>query len=102
MSCLLTDPDDYEAVNAKLTFNSTRSRACVTVVIEDDDLLENTEEFQLSLTSDEDQVILDPDSTVVSITDTDGMSAVMYISSLLNPLLNSCTDWIRDDHLQWY
>ena len=74
MSCLLTEPDDYEAVNSELTFESTRDRVCVTIVIEDDDLLENTEEFQLMLTTNEDQVILDPDAAVVSISDTDGRS----------------------------
>ena len=78
-SCSLTDPDDYEAVNSGLTFDSTRARACVTIVIQDDDLLENTEEFRLSLTTDEDQVILEPVDAIVSITDTDGMSTLMLV-----------------------
>ena len=76
-SCSLSDPDDYEAVDSELTFDSTRARACVTIVIQDDDLLENTEEFQLSLTTNEDEVILDPVEAIVSITDTDGMSTVL-------------------------
>ena len=81
MSCLLTEPDDYEAVNSELTFESTRDRVCVTIVIEDDDLLENTEEFQLMLTTNEDQVILDPDAAFVSISDTDGTAKDFSINN---------------------
>ena len=81
MSCLLTEPDDYEAVNSELTFDSARNRVCVTIVIEDDDLLENTEEFQLMLTTNEDQVILDPDAAVVSISDTDGTAKDFSINN---------------------
>jgi hypothetical protein len=36
-------------------------------------LLEPTEEFQVSLTTDEEQVIISPERAVVSILDTDGI-----------------------------
>ena len=75
----MTAPVDYEALSSKLTFESTRDRVCVTIVIEDDDLLENTEEFQLLLMTTEDQVILDPDAAVVSISNTDGTAKDLSI-----------------------
>jgi hypothetical protein len=63
---------DYTAVTAELTFDPDRSRECVSIVLVDDSLLEPTEEFQVSLTTDEEQVIISPKRAVVSILDTDG------------------------------
>ena len=67
-------------MSTELTFDSTTDRACVTIVIIDDDLLESTEEFQLLLRTDDDSVILDPVAAVVSISDTDGMANDLSIT----------------------
>ena len=68
-----TDPLDYTAVTTELTFDSERGRECVSIRLANDSLLEPTEEFEASLTTDEEQVILNPERAVVSILDTDGM-----------------------------
>ena len=75
---LFTAPLDYTAVTTELTFNSERSRECVSIRLVNDSLLEPTEEFEVSLTSDEEQVILNLERAVVSILDTDGM--IMFMS----------------------
>lgn len=64
---------DYTATTAELTFDPDNSRACVSIGLVDDSLLELTEEFQVSLSTDEEQVIVSPERAVVSIIDTDGM-----------------------------
>ena len=64
---------DYTAITAELTFDPDNSRGCVSIELVDDSLLEPTEEFQVSLTTDEEQVIVSPERAVVSILDTDGM-----------------------------
>ena len=66
-------PEDYESISSELTFDPMRSRVCIFVAIQDDDLLESVEEIGVSLTTEEDQVILSPDVAVIAITDTDGM-----------------------------
>ena len=64
---------DYVGISTELTFNPDRSRECVSIMLVSDSLLETTEELQVSLTTDEDQVTLNPDKTVISILDTNGM-----------------------------
>ena len=44
----------------------------MSIMLVNDSLLETTEELQVSLTADEDQVTLNPDKTVLSILDTNG------------------------------
>ena len=68
-----TDPLDYPAITTELTFDPDNSRACVSIGLVDDSLLELTEEFQVSLSTDEEQIIVSPERAVVSIIDTDGM-----------------------------
>ena len=85
---LCTEPEDYEAVSFDLTFDSERDRGCALIRLQDDDMLENTEEFQLSLVTDEEPVILEPDRAVVSILDTDGMKTyISYVFYLKLPSL---------------
>ena len=70
---MYTAPEDYESVSSELTFDPMRSRACILVALQDDDLLESVEEIGVSLTTEEDQVTLSPDVAVIAIMDTDGM-----------------------------
>ena len=64
---------DYTAVTTELIFDPDNSRRCVSIGLVDDSLLEPSEEFEVSLTTDEEQVTVDPDRAVVTILDTDGM-----------------------------
>ena len=64
---------DYVGISTELTFNPERSRECASIMLVNDSLLETTEELQVSLTTDEDQVTLSLDKAVVSILDTNGM-----------------------------
>ena len=75
---------DYAALSAittQLTFepsaanDSNQRRMCVNVAIRDDQLLESTESFTLSLVSvDASRVELNPNMTEISITDNEGRS----------------------------
>ena len=65
-------PSDYSSVSQDLTFSQSSSRECVNVSIVNDDELENEEEFRMTLTTGEDRVNLDPNTTTVRITDDDG------------------------------
>ena len=77
-----TEPDDYQANNSELVFSSDSGRHCVSISLESDGILEDTEEFQVSLASEETSVVLDPDKAIVSILDTDG-KMVFYIPVIL-------------------
>ena len=65
-------PDDYTSVSQDLTFQPGSERQCVEVPIVNDDDLENEEQFSVTITTEEDRVTLEPDSTTVIITDDDG------------------------------
>ena len=68
----LSAPDDYTSVSQDLTFQPGSERQCVDVPIVNDDDLENEEQFSMTITTEEDRVTLEPDSTTVTITDDDG------------------------------
>ena len=74
---LFSASDDYVAVNKTLTFASLEKQ-CLNVSIVNDNELENEEEFSLTLTTMEDRVRLDPDSTTVRITDDDGKAILSF------------------------
>ena len=69
---LCSAPDDYTSVSQDLTFQPGSDRQCVEVAIVNDDELENEEQFTVTITTEEDRVTLEPDSTTVTITDDDG------------------------------
>ena len=63
---------DYQSVNQDVTFQPDAKRQCVKVPIVNDDDLENEERFTLSITTVNDRVNIEPDTTTVVITDDDG------------------------------
>ena len=70
MSLYLSVGDnDYTSVSVDVTFNSGSTSRTVTVMAEDDIVIENDEMFTLSLTSDDDAVDVMPHSATVTITD---------------------------------
>ena len=63
---------DYEPITVDLTFNEAVSRACAEVTIVDDDVFEEDETFDVTLTTTDGDITLNPDSGTVTITDQDG------------------------------
>ena len=62
-----TDPADYTAVSVNLIFSAGSPRNCQNITIEDDDILEGTENLFASLTTSDPDVILAPDETEILI-----------------------------------
>ena len=62
---------DYIPVNRDLVFDSTTNQFMMPVTIIDDDLLEPTERFQLTLATLDGDVMLNPDRADVDILDND-------------------------------
>ena len=62
-------PVDYDATTVNFVFDADNSRRCVTVPIEDDDILEDTENFFGELTTTDPAVLLLPDIAEVVITE---------------------------------
>ena len=57
--------------SVNLTFDSNQNKACVNIMLERDNILEQTEEFQVVLTSTDDQpTLLDTTRAIVTIMDT--------------------------------
>ena len=70
------DPMDYIGVSTILIFGACETRHCVDVTIVDDEVLEMTESFRVTLERTPDlhmRITLDPVDGVVEITDDDGM-----------------------------
>ena len=69
-------PDDYIDLTMDLTFDSEiqNDTLCVDVPINDDNLCETDEIFDVTLTTADPAVTLDPDTGTVTIIDDDGKS----------------------------
>ena len=85
--------DDYNPVLETLTFSQTTTRLCTDVTVNNDNVLEGEEDFNLILTTDDTMVALDPDMATVRINDTDRKqycaSYVCYIRTTLSVMLMS-------------
>ena len=64
--------------NQLLTFSPTVDLHCFNVMILDDAVLEDSEDFSLKLDTDDSMVILAPDMVEVRITDTDSKIFLVY------------------------
>ena len=62
-------PEDYVAVSRELTFPAGDRRECFPVTLNTDDELEDVEQFRLELSTDEERVDFDPETTTVDIID---------------------------------
>ena len=62
-------PDDYVAVSRELTFSAGERRDCFEVTLNTDDELEDDEQFRLQLSTNEERVDFDPETTTVDIID---------------------------------
>ena len=77
-------------------FGVDSRRQCVSISLENDGILEDTEKLQVSLASGETAVMLDPKKAFVSILDTNGSMVIWYSSNLtyIASSLCSCHNWI--------
>ena len=97
------EPDDYSSVSATLVFDMTNDIQCVNISIENDEILEGMEDFEVILDSgDEERVNLSPESAVVNIMDDDGkidhVNSLIYL--IILTLFFSCHHWIHRGVLQ--
>ena len=60
-------PSDYDAATTAFTFDPSNNRQCETVIVNNDDILEGTEDFFGSLTTNDAGVTLTPDNVRVDI-----------------------------------
>ena len=63
---------DYVSTSVTLTFDQSNTRACGDISITPDDIYEGDETFSVTLTTGDEDVTLEPDGGVVTITDNDG------------------------------
>ncbi len=72
--CSISAPDDYVYVERffNLTFNSGVNRLCAIMIIEEDPAFEGIETFGVTITTLDEDTILNPDNVRVVIVDTDG------------------------------
>ena len=71
-----TDNEDYSGISQQFTFDSDNTRFSFTVPILNDDSVESTEQFIITVTTNTVQfpgVVLNPSQVAVSISDDDGM-----------------------------
>jgi len=68
----LSGGEDYTSITTVLTFDGSNTRGCSDVPITDDNIYEDDETFSVTLTTEDGDVTLEPDSGVVIITDEDG------------------------------
>ena len=64
---------DYTEVDTTVTFQTFESEKTVTVLIENDGIIENDEQFLLRLSTTDSQVRINDDEMVITIQDNDGM-----------------------------
>ena len=63
---------DYVSTSVILTFDQSNTRACGDISITPDDIYEDDETFSVTLTTGDEDVTLEPDGGIVTITDDDG------------------------------
>ena len=71
-SLLNPDSMDYTADNGEFTFSSSSLQQCVNIAIQDDNVLEPSETFSVTIDTSVDRVMLEPNITIVEIVDNDG------------------------------
>ena len=63
---------DYTSITVTLIFDGSNTRQCNEVAITDDNIYEDDETFSVTLTTGDEDVTLEPDNGIVTITDDDG------------------------------
>ena len=67
-----TEPDDYTSISTSISFDRETEEQCVDIPLENDDILESLENFEVILDpEDEERIILSPEIAVVMVVDDD-------------------------------
>ena len=79
--CTFSEEDDYTTLTKTVTLTPTNAQQCVTVMIEDDLVLEETESLtvSLSLIGVVDNVQLSQQTTTIVITDDDCKRLIIHV-----------------------
>ena len=84
VSALLGVVDDFQSVSESLTLMAGNfSRVCVNVIIEDDEVDEDTEEFTIGLANFNDQPEFRINTTVIIIDNGECTFIILYIIEIL-------------------
>lgn len=97
MHCMLISHSanvDYDSIMETLMFDSSTSRQCEDIPITDDDILENDEQFTVTLTTSDDGVELDPERGTVVIEDSTGTYIHIHIQSKKYPYKLNVYMWM--------
>lgn len=65
-------PSDFTAIDTTVTFQPSETTRIVTVLIDDDNRIENDEIFVLNLSTDDNQVVINDNEIRITISDNDG------------------------------
>ena len=79
--CTFTEGTDYTAITGTVTLTPTDAQRCVTIMIEDDSVLEETESLTVSLspTGVTESVQLSQQTTTIVITDDDRKKLKIHV-----------------------
>ena len=79
----LAQSNDYTTTSQLLTLNPSDLQKTFIVPIEDDDIVENTEQFGVRVTSTDSQINIPTATLLISITDNDSKSLFLYLFIIL-------------------
>ena len=76
---LYTAPDDYTAVSSQpVTFSSAPDQICITISISDDEVVEETESFTVTLVTEDPAVLIIQPFASVTIIDSTGKCTCLF------------------------
>ena len=94
---LYTAGVDYEITSVDLLFDADTATVCVRIPVDDDNILEEEERFDISLTTNDTAITLSPEEQSVTIIDNDGMSlsiiTVLIAGSSPCIVIYRCYSW---------
>ncbi len=72
-------PEDYWETMVQLVFSPGQTKQCTNITIVDDGDLEGAEDFEATLSTTVDRVVLDPEMATITIGDNDGKLELINI-----------------------
>ncbi len=74
---------DYQLTTVQLRFSPSQEYQCLNIAILDDTILESEEDFQATLNTVMERVILDPDTATITVADDDGKQIISDSATIL-------------------
>ena len=102
---MLADGMDYTTVSRNLTFNAAVTSQTVPIIITDDFIVERSEIINLTLTSTDPDVILNPSTSTVTVEDVDSKlldvdyNTLASMSAIYSRSHFSGHNWIQQNSL---